>query len=175
MPIAYATRLAVSCQGYTTAVLAPFCLGGPWGQHPPSCALPVGHSSPTSSLCSDRPTCFSAGKQGAALLVLTPHQRSLVPEGKETYYPSCASKAGSSGHHNRGALQGLLALIHSFPTRSLRIHHAGHLEELICSIQGYEPLLTKQQGFTVTTRSSPTCSPSFELTCRDGAAGRKAC
>lgn len=81
--MAYTTRLEVSHQGYATAVLAPFCLGAPWGQRPPSCAFPMGHGSLTSSLCSVRPTCFSAGKQGAALLVLTPRQRSLVPEGKK--------------------------------------------------------------------------------------------
>lgn len=83
MPIAYTTRLAVSHWGYAMAVLAPLCLGAPWGQYPPSCALPVGHSSLTSSFCSGQPTRFSARKQGAALLVLTPRQRSPVPEGRK--------------------------------------------------------------------------------------------
>lgn len=83
VPIAHTTQLEVSHQGYATAVLAPFCLGAPGGQHPPSRALLVGHGSLTSSLCSGRPTCFSAGKQGAALLVLTSRQRSLVLEGRK--------------------------------------------------------------------------------------------
>ena len=151
VPIAHATQLEVSHQGYTTAVLAPFCLGAPWGQHPPSRALLVGHGSLTSSLCSGRPTCFSAGKQGAALLVLTSRQRKPGPGGKETCCPSHTSEARSSGHHDRDTLRGLLAIVHSFPAGSLRIHHTGHLEELICSIQSYKPILPKQQGFAVTT------------------------
>jgi len=54
-----------------------------WGQHLPFHALPVGHGLLTSLLCSGWPACFSAGEEGAALLALTPRQRSPVPEGKK--------------------------------------------------------------------------------------------
>lgn len=71
--------------------------------------------------------------------------------GKQTRCPSCTSKACSSGHHDSNTLGGLLAIVHSFPAGSLRIHHTGHLEELICSIQSYEPILPKQWVFIITT------------------------
>lgn len=103
MPIVHTTQLEVSHQGYATAVLAPFCLGAPWGQHLPSRTLLVGHSSLTSSLCSGEPACFSAGKQGAALLVLTPRQRSLVPEGSKPAV--CLAPA-------RHVPQGIMTAIH---------------------------------------------------------------
>lgn len=145
MPTAHTTRL----RGYATAVLAPLSLGAPWGQHLPSRALPVGHGSLTSSFCSGRPARFSAGKQGAALLVPTPRQRSPVLQGRKPSVP--LGEARSSGYRDRDALRGLLAIVHSLPTGSLWIHHAGHFEELIRSVQSYEPVLPKQRGFTVTT------------------------
>lgn len=83
--------------------------------------------------------------------MLTPPQRSWVLEEKKLAVHLVASKACSSGHHSRDVLRGLLAIIRSVPTGSLRIHHTGHLEELICSIQSYEPILPKQEGFMVTT------------------------
>lgn len=150
VPIAHTTQLVVSHRGYATAVLAPFCLGATQGQNPPSCALQMGTACwpPCSALAAQLLPCR---KTRSSTTCADSSAEELGPEGKETCCPSCARKVCSSGHHSRDVLWGLLAIVHSVPTGSLRIHHTGHLEELICSVQSYEPILPKQEGFMVTT------------------------
>lgn len=104
--------------------------------------IPSPRSTPGSQLCSRQPARFSAGKQGRALLVLQALGRETWSQGRESRCST--SEACSSGHPG-----GDLLFIHPFHAGPLWVHHAGHLEELIRSIQSYEPVLPKQQGFTV--------------------------
>lgn len=50
-------------------------------------------------------------------------------------------QAHSSGHRGRDALQGPRGLVCPVPAGPLRIHGAGHLEELVRSVQGNEAIL----------------------------------